>query len=188
MSADERSRWVEYLEETPTYGTYFDRRPEYQEVWARLFEMGVKDGDLIVDVGAGTCDFDRFLRTEAKWNGRYWPIDGAVQGIDFQAVSPAEYLPAGDVDWIVCIETIEHVDKERNLLDLMLARTKKGIVVTTPNGDVQDVIPLDPTHVCGWTSAEFEKRGMTVHGAVFNPGRPMPDTLIAFRRMTWTDE
>lgn len=177
-----RSEWATYLAETPTYGTYWDRRPEYQAVWDVLHGMGLGDGDLIVDVGAGPCDMDRFLRTEARWNGRYWPIDGAVQGVDFREAEPCDYLPRGRVDWLVCIETIEHVPRKMNLLEHLIDRAGKGLVVTTPNGEVLDVASLDPTHCDSYDRDEFLRHRMRVEGRCFSPDRAQPDTLIAWRQ------
>lgn len=182
MNGSNREIWVKYLEETPTYGTYTDRRPEYALVHGILHRMGLEDGDLIVDVGAGTCDFDRYLRTEGNWHGRYWPIDGAIQGIDFMLSDPDEYLPSGTVDWFVSIETIEHVTKGRSirLLNGMMDRAGKGVVITTPNAEAVDVLAVDPTHLCGWTTSELEAMFLTVSTATFSPDRPQPDTLVGW--------
>ena len=79
-----RQRWSEYIdpEVTKTYGTY-DRKPEYAHVAMKLFELGMETGDMLLDVGAGPCDMDRFLRQVVRWHGRYVPLDGATHGIDF---------------------------------------------------------------------------------------------------------
>lgn len=179
---DERARWARYLAETPTYGTYFDRRQEYAKVYERLLAMGLQDGDLIVDVGAGPCDFDRYLRQDARWNGRYWPIDGAVQGVDFERVAPAGYLPTGSVDWIVAIETIEHVPAAMMIVPHLLGRASSGVVVSTPNGEILDVASLDPTHVDSYDTARLVALGLEVEGVTFSPDRAQPDTLIGW---TW---
>lgn len=180
MNDDERAKWRTYLRDTPTYGTYDDRRQEYREVHKQLQALGLQDGDLIVDVGAGTCDFDRYLRTEALWSGLYWPIDGAVQGVNFMHLNPREYLPEGMVDWVVAIETIEHVPAEQKLLSRLIQCAGKGLVVTTPNGGIMDVSSLDPTHVDSYTVTDLIGHGLEVEGVTFSPDRPQPDTLIGW--------
>lgn len=174
-----RGKWVQYLNETETYGTYADRVQEYRAVHEVLKKMGLKNDDLIVDVGAGPCDFDRYLR-EAGWHGRYWPIDGAVQGVDFTTDDPDEYLPVGRVDWVVCIETIEHIPARMEMLSALRDRVGYGLVITTPNGEIMDVSQLDPTHVDSYDTQTFTDAHMQVFGVTFSPERPQPDTLIAY--------
>lgn len=176
----DRQKWVRYLDETPTYGTYYDRRQEYAKVYQRLLSMGLGDGDLIVDVGAGSCDFDRYLREEQHWTGRYWPIDGAVQGMDFTIDTPGWYLPGEPVDWIVAIETIEHIPQSMNIVRELIDHCTEGVVVTTPNGEILDVASLDLTHVDSYKRSDLERHGMDVEGVTFSPDRAQPDTLIGW--------
>ncbi|KKM73981.1 hypothetical protein LCGC14_1404890 [marine sediment metagenome] len=43
---------------------------------------GLKNSDTVCDVGAGATELDVCLRVDASWKGRYWPIDGGLDGVD----------------------------------------------------------------------------------------------------------
>lgn len=178
-----RNQWARYLlpEVTPAHGTYQDRRQEYREAAAELLRLGLRDGDLLLDVGAGTCDLDRYLRTEVGWNGRYVPIDGNVDGTDLAAWHPGLM----DYDFVVSTETVEHVSDPLRLVYALLDAARYGLVITTPNADVQDVRESDPTHYDGLGPAAFEERGFDVRLIDFN-GRGTPlgaDTIIATKQV-----
>lgn len=166
-------RWEKYLNTTETYGMYNDRIPEYRLVGKQLMRMGLANDDLIVDVGAGSCDMDHWLRTSAGWRGRYLPIDGATTGTDLEGWKPS--IPA---DWFVCIETLEHVTTWEPLLKAMIRLARKGVVVATPNGAVVDVLSTDPTHVAALTQKDLEKHGMTIEFYNLNPQQGNPSTLF----------
>lgn len=180
--ATELDRWTHYLtpEETPTYGTYEQRAPEYDTVANWLMNLGLKDDDLIVDVGAGSCDFDHYLRTSGAWRGRYLPIDGATIGINFNERLPYTYLPNAPADWYVAIETLEHIYDPERVVRAMRQRARKGMVVTTPNARSVDVIAVDPTHVIAITPEMLYDWGFTVHKVNFcdRGTEEEPDTLV----------
>lgn len=174
--------WEEYLSTTPSYGSYYDRCPEYHVVFRQLARLGLAENDLIVDVGAGWCDFDHYIRTEQGWRGRYMPIDGSIQGIDMNLWSG----PRVHADWYVCIETLEHLYEPGHLVEQMKKYTKQGMVVTTPNADVVDVLAVDRTHVIALDRAWLQDYGFKVHAVNFS-GRgdaegPDADTLVG----VWT--
>lgn len=175
-----RQRWHNYLIETPTYGTYLERTPEYEVVTTMLSTLGLKDDDLIVDVGAGSCDMDHYLRTAAGWRGKYLPIDGATHGIDFNVKHPYEYLPSSKADFYVCIETLEHLYNPETLVKFMQMRATRGIVVSTPNAESVDVIAVDSTHVYPIYPHDLEGWGFTVLKYNFcgRGTEEEPDTLI----------
>lgn len=177
------NRWQTYLETTETYGTFEQRVPEYYTVGKYLNYLGLKDDDLVVDVGAGTCDMDHYLRTRTGWRGRYLPIDGATHGIDFNEVEPEDYLPKSHADFYVCIETLEHVYEPRKLAEAMLSRATRGVIVTTPNADIVDVIAADSTHVYAIHPEELKEWGFSVIKVTFND-RGEGDTLVGI----WTPE
>jgi hypothetical protein len=179
MGTDTRKFWHNYLLTTSTYGTFEQRCPEYAWV-TRFLEMnGLKDDDMIVDVGAGSCDMDHYLRTKAGWRGKYFPVDGATVGVDFNDYPAGDWLPPVTSDWYVCIETLEHVYDPENLIKEMMARAEKGIVVTTPNADVVDVVSVDSTHVMPIHPQDLERWGFSVTKVQFND-RHSEDTLIGF--------
>ena len=171
-----RARWQTYLRETSTYGRYEDRVPEYRIVAQALFNMGLGDDMLVVDVGAGTCDFDAYLRTAERWRGQYLPVDGAIDGTNLEGWEPWLGL---EPDYVVCIETIEHVLNPTRLLNAILGMPARGFVITTPNADVVDVLAVDPTHRSALTKAWFEEHGFTARDSTLNPGRGRGDTIVA---------
>lgn len=143
VNIENRDRWRNYLVTTDTYGTYEDRCPEYRVVAYELRKMGMRADDTVVDVGAGMGDFGRFLR-ENGFTGTYIPIDGAQDGTDLNEWIPDENLRA---DFVVCIETLEHLDNPDETVAWLMTVAGEGIVVTTPNPAVVDVCAVDPTHV-----------------------------------------
>lgn len=185
-NAEELDRWTRYLtlEETPTYGTYVQRAPEYDTVARWLHNLGLQDDQLIVDVGAGSCDFDHYLRTVAGWRGKYLPIDGATLGINFNERLPYTYLPNAPADWYVSIETLEHVHDPERIVSAMKQRARKGIVVTTPNARSVDVIAVDSTHVIAILPEMLEEWGFSVFKVNFcdRGTEEEPDTLVG----VWT--
>lgn len=168
-----QQRWQQYLAETPTYGGYHDRVPEYRRVAHLLAVAGLEQDDLIVDVGAGTCDLDHYLRTEIGWRGKYLPYDGAVQGIDLNVWEPTVFA-----DFYVSVETLEHLLQPRRLALQMQRMSAKAVVVTTPNADVVDVLAVDPTHRTPLHRSDLEGWGYEVGYATLNPGRGADDTLL----------
>lgn len=168
-------QWERYLTpaQTPAYGTYQDRVQEYRLVTNTLLEMGLENGDLIVDIGAGSCDMDQWLRTGAGWQGRYVPIDGATTGTDL-----GRWIPTIPADWFVCIETLEHIAQWDVLLCAMLPLARKGVVVTTPNAATVDVLSTDPTHCSPIFAYQLEQLGMTVSFADMNPSQGILSTLL----------
>ena len=174
MSArDIQAQWRDYLDTCSTYGTYADRIHEYRPVGSAMRRSGLADGDLLVDVGAGDCGLDRWLRTEGGWHGQYLPVDGAIQGVNLNDWGPT--MPA---DLHVAVEVVEHVADPWGLMGAMQAVSRRGVVVTTPNADVVDVLALDPTHVSALRPADFTDRGWTVDLLTLN-GRGTGDTILA---------
>jgi hypothetical protein len=128
----------------------FRSRTRYCAVANMLFTLGLKDGDILVDIGAGSCQFDHYLRTVRGWSGRYLPVDAVVCGSDLNV-----WKPAMKADFTVCIEVLEHLESPERMVTLMQESTKKGVVATTPNGRVIDVIACDPTHLHSLVPMDF---------------------------------
>lgn len=129
-------------------GPWLSRSRRYTAVEIALCSMGFHHGDLIVDVGAGMCDFARYMYQEGYFM-RYLPIDGSIDGTDI------ETDPFASGDWMVCIETVEHMNKPFDLLRMLAARAKYGVVVTTPNPARTDVLALDSDHKCAISMDDF---------------------------------
>lgn len=165
--------WFEYM--YTRRGTFeFRARTRYAAVADKLFELGLKDGDLIVDVGAGTCQFDHYLRTQRGWTGRYLPVDAVVCGTDLET-----WRPQVRADFHIAIEVIEHVFTWRGLLHAMHKHSRKGTVVTTPNPETVDVIACDPTHISSVSAHDLAVMGFHSQPRQFF-GREA-DTLLAWR-------
>jgi len=135
-------------------GPWVARSRRYRAASLALNHMGFQNGDLVVDVGAGMCDFAAFMYTEG-YRFRYVPIDGSISGIDLES----DILTLLHADWYVCIETIEHMADPWMLADFMQGYADKGMVITTPNAAVTNVLELDPTHKCGLTLDDFYDHG-----------------------------
>lgn len=161
-----RQMWVNYLDSSTTYGTYANRMPEYMMVARELKMLGLQDDDVVLDVGAGSCDMDHYLRIECNWRGKYIPVDGLLDGTDLNVWTPS---PGLLVDWVVCIETIEHVFDPERLVRACLSAARYGAVFTTPNPDVVDVMAVDITHFSSITKEQLvEWTGGTVETVEFS--------------------
>lgn len=172
-----RQRWRTYVRTCPSYGTQQDRVPEYELAWDVMRRGNVTDYDLIVDIGCGDQGLDLYLRRLAGFCGQYLGIDGSIQGIDFSDY----YIPDHRADWFVCLEVIEHVKHPIPMLRHMLRRADKGVIITTPNPDVVDVLAVDPTHVSPVSIDMLESQGMDCSTYTLNPGRGEGDTILAWR-------
>ena len=150
-----------YLRNTPTYGTYEDRMPEYAVIGRQLQLMLLRPDESVLDVGAGSCDLDHYLRTEVGWRGQYLPVDGSLMGDDLNTWE----IPDGvQFDWVVCCEVIEHVYDPERLFGQLVKAARQGLIITTPNPAVVDVYALDPGHVSAISEGDLEswseKRGV----------------------------
>lgn len=173
---ERREFWRHYLATCPSYGTPEQRSPEYQLSWEVLRRGGCTDRDLIVDVGCGDQGFDLFLRRIAGYRGQYLGVDGSIDGTELNW-----WVPTHQAEWFVCLEVLEHLTEPFVLLSEMLRQATKGVVISTPNPDVVDVIAVDPTHVTPISIGELECRGMDISTHTLNPGRGEGDTLFAWR-------
>ncbi|HWF03558.1 MAG TPA: hypothetical protein VHA06_07725 [Candidatus Angelobacter sp.] len=171
MSAAHVEKWDNYLKTRK--GTYqFRAQTRYKGVAEMLVRMGLSDDHLIVDVGAGSCHFDHYLRTELGWNGRYLPIDAVIDGTDLET-----WEPRSSADFMVAIEVVEHLHNSAQMLGNLRAYSRIGSVITTPNPEVVDVLGCDPTHVSVITRELLQEQGWIVssHSFFHQPH----DTLLA---------
>ncbi len=169
-------KWTEYMHSRR--GDFdFRSRTRYGAVAAALIDMGLKDGDLIVDVGAGTCQFDHHMRTVEGWSGRYLGIDAVLDGTDLN-----EWNPKWFADFFVCIEVVEHLlpYASERLIRTLPYWAQKGVVMTTPNAAAVDVLACDPTHISVAPASLFEQHDYATWAREFF-GTPA-DTLIATSR------
>jgi hypothetical protein len=164
-------KWMRYMQERR--GDYaFRSTTRYRSVACELQAMGLNDSHIIVDVGAGSCQFDHYLRTELGWCGRYLPVDAVLDGTDLETWTPK--MPA---DFFVCIEVLEHLVNPWGLMNAMQDMARIGVVATTPNPATVDVLACDPTHVTPIPATAFWLRGWHVQAeSLFGKNG---DTLVA---------
>lgn len=152
MTKLRRELALDYLNERT--GTLEYRFIRYSAVADELFARGMSDHSILVDLGAGTCDFDFYLRTVRGWKGRYLPVDASIDGTDFED----GWCPRVTFDFAVAIELLEHVTKPYQLTQDIL-RKAKVFVATTPNTDELGetyVRAIDRTHVRPIYKADLE--------------------------------
>jgi hypothetical protein len=165
---ENRERWLSYLAKRRgglewDEQSYKFRCRRYDAVLRALVELGLANGDLVYDVGAGACDFNYRL-CEFGWHLRYVPIDGAIDGTDIE-----QWCPVVSAEFFVAIELIEHLEDPLRLLEQFERYATKGAVVTTPNPGRIDVFAIDETHrsevwphelrAAGWSVAELDLFG-----------------------------
>lgn len=167
---ENRQQWLAYLGER--CGTYEYRTLRYSTVWNCVSWIGVQDIDLIVDVGAGMCDLDRYIRQTRNFKGRYLPVDGSIDGCNLE-----HWWPQIKADFFVAIEVVEHLRNPARLIRGLQTMATKGVVLTTPNPRVVDVLALDRTHYTPITREFLEKLDFHVEAtSLFGAG---DDTLLA---------
>lgn len=130
------------------------RSRRYQAVRENLHYMGFNQGDIVYDLGAGMCDFARYMYQHGE-QFRYVAIDGGIDGIDLEYDFDFNSLGAGA--WFVMIETIEHLMCPLEFLERM--SHYGAAVVTTPNPARTDVLALDPTHKSSVSYQDFVDLG-----------------------------
>lgn len=166
-----RAKWLGYLDERTS--TYAMRVPRFGTVFGEMRRLGFASGDLVVDIGAGHCEFDRYLRCSPnkRYDLRYLPVCGAIDGTDLDV-----WRPKVSADFFVAIETIEHLFSAPQMLSAMAQFATKGAIITTPNPDTVDVLGLDRTHVFPVRREMLESLGYNVR-AISLFGKP-EDTLL----------
>ncbi|MGW2371728.1 hypothetical protein [Kitasatospora sp. NPDC001683] len=134
---------------------YGERSARYEVAADRLMTGGLSDRHALADVGAGHTELDVCLRTVHRWRGRYVPWDRWTGDVDLET-----WVPPVRWEWVAALEVLEHLqDPFRLLLDLMASATL-GVVVTTPNPEVVDVLAMDPTHVTPITREQLATAGL----------------------------
>ncbi|MFF3669080.1 hypothetical protein [Microtetraspora malaysiensis] len=139
---------------------YAERKARYQAAADRLYLGGLSNLDILVDVGAGLTELDVCLRVEHGWRGRYVPVDGWLDGVDLNTWEPDRCF-----DWFAALEILEHLNEPGRLVEVLQKHATRGLVVTTPNPDVWDVLAMDSTHVTPISRAMLEEWGFqtTLH-------------------------
>jgi hypothetical protein len=168
-----RDRWLAYLGERT--GTLEYRFLRYAVVADELERLGLREQSLLADIGAGSCDFDFYLRTVRGFRGRYLPIDGSIDGTNLET-----WRPSCDLDLACAIEVLEHL-KHPAVLVRRILRKCRFLVVTTPNKDQlgpEAVMAMDTTHLTPLGHDDLQYMGATRIRACSFFGR-FQDTLLA---------
>ena len=155
-------------------GKYEWRCERYDGVIDKLVEMGLQDGDSVVDIGAGRQEFHKRLE-ERGFKVFYEPIDASIDGVDLN-----EWVSPFRADFFVAIELLEHIHEPFRLMEDMEMKARKGVAATTPNPRTTDVLGMDPTHVCQIDETDFNNLGWYTEIRSFY-GQP-DDSILAWRQ------
>lgn len=105
-------------------GSYEQRCVRYEAVADELFAARLGDQHLLMDVGAGTCDFDTYLRVDRGWRGRYLAVDASIDGVDLET-----WRPEVRADYVTAIEVLEHVRQPAVLARQLFEQAGQGRVL-----------------------------------------------------------
>lgn len=143
--------------------------------WVEYLQRELSGCDAVLDLGCGRSSpiqhckvdfsvgvelFEPYLQ-ESKDKGIHNEyINSDVREIEFEAKS---------FDAVVCLELLEHLTKEEGceLIEKMEGWARKKIVVTTPNGYLQQDSydeNLLQEHKSGWSIEELRQLGFKVYG------------------------
>lgn len=145
-------------------GCYEFRKVRYDAVVEAMRSHGRKGyaHPTLVDVGAGMTELARCLYADHGWQGRYMPVDAALDGCDLD-----DWVPPRRADWFVCLEVIEHLRDPIGLLLRLGLFADRGVIVSTPNPETTDVLGMDATHVTPVERDTLEGAGFTVEARSF---------------------
>lgn len=151
--------------------TYLEEHWIKNKIWTHLsfsihkerFKSCVSylEGKTFIDIGCGLGHSTDIMKTlsPGDWSGlEFW--EGATEAakmlfpdIKFYHSESFDLLPVcGKFDSVVCSEVIEHVGYDQDLVNGLLAITKKVLVVTTPSVEVND-----PGHLRVYTVKTLRK-------------------------------
>lgn len=175
-----KDKWDNYRKTRK--GDYaFRSRTRYNGVFGTLQNMGLEDGHGILDLGAGDCHFGQYC-FQRGWRGSYTPVDATIGGHDL------EYWAAnGRWKWVVAIEVAEHLVDPLRFIREATKAARLGIVITTPNPRVVDVLKCDPTHVSVITTEQLHALHFAVTEQSYFSEQHKPgqlDTLLAYRKLS----
>lgn len=154
-------------------GHYGYRRIRYGAAADVMAAHGLTDDDTVLDVAAGWTEFGYLLHAERDWRGRYWPVDGGLDGTDLEV-----WVPPRPVEWAVALEIVEHLWTWERLVRALQEQAVRGVVISTPNPETTDVLGMDETHVRPVWRRELEALGFRVEPRSFY-GKP-EDSLFAW--------
>jgi len=126
----------------------------------------------------------------------FWPKTappGFVLGDGLKAV---EIFGEESFDITQSCEVIEHMDKAKGgqLLDVLCTVARKFVILTTPNGFLEQDPTLAPgepwatnpyqKHICGWTGEELAAKGFSIYMNNFEPTMTFGGSqIIAYKKL-----
>lgn len=170
-------------------GKYEWRCHRYDAALAVMHHEGLDDHCTVVDVGSGWGEFGVRLHTGRGWDpgfpcwdrylppsrARYIPVDAGNDGTDLETWTPPRYA-----EWFVALELVEHLDDPARLINSMIMKARRGVILSTPNPATTDVLGMDATHRTPVGRNRLEALGFRVEERSFY-GKPA-DSLFA----VWT--
>jgi 2-polyprenyl-3-methyl-5-hydroxy-6-metoxy-1,4-benzoquinol methylase len=139
------------------YSSYEFRSIRYEAVLDSLKTLGFRNRHSVLDVGGADGEFGRYLREQGH-TGKYTVIDGLIDGTDLN-----NWEPQYPTDFVVSIEVIEHLRNPRLFLNRLDSAARIGVVLTTPNPHVTDVLAMDATHISEVYPKDFYAAGFQVY-------------------------
>lgn len=135
------------------------RRVRYDWAASLMHRWGLSNDETVVDIGAGRTELDYVLRTDLDWRGQYVPVDGTIDGTDLR-----RWRPSHPADWFVLLEIIEHLPRHnwQPLVTACQKMARRGVLISTPNPMVVDVLAMDETHVCAVQPSELNELGFRI--------------------------
>ena len=135
----------------------------------------------LLDLGAGTNPSgplrDKFKMKQLLIDVSYpqesnnFTVRKSLDILDSSGIKSEMYKFWGEktADCVICIQTIEHLEKDRGLalLDMVESLASKLIIIETPNGFISQPGSFEnpfQEHKSGWVKGDFEKFGYTVVG------------------------
>jgi len=145
---------------------------KYFSNWISLLQRETRGAESILDLGCGNNSPVQFLPIPQKVG-----VDAYAPYIENKSIHSQYILddirtvrfPRKSFDIVLASEVIEHLEKYEGLLllDRIEEFASKKVIVTTPNGFVQQE-SFDGNgkqeHKSGWTVSDFRQRGYRVYG------------------------
>ena len=171
-------------------------RPEWQQPEALLRSLGVSEGMVVADLGAGTGFFLPYLSRAVGRSGRVYALEvepALVTHLEQRArreglgnvearltAIDAPSLPAASVDLLLVVDAYHHIDRRREYM-------QKAAAVLAPNGRIavvdwkagkQPVGPYDEAHKVSEEQVVREMSGVGFHRLATTAALPYQYVLV----------
>jgi len=138
--------------EATEYLKYFEKKSDrvlkcdvHQARYKKCAELAI--GETFVDVGCAFGESTHYMKNyrPGNWTGVEFDVTAVRKAEDnfpdikFLYIKEPKYLSLVKYDTVVCSEVIEHVEKDREFVESLIAMTGKRLIMTTPNKKVISV-------------------------------------------------